>query len=60
MFQQTEHAHKRIVSLRLMEGDPVPEGYVYRKNKKQDRNKSKKWREKHGSSSIFCKWIRRN
>lgn len=46
MFQQTEHAHKRIVSLRLMEGDPVPEGYVYRKNKKQDRNKSKKWREK--------------
>ena len=28
LWGEDEHAHKRIVALRLMEGDPVPEGYV--------------------------------
>ena len=28
LWGEDEHAHRRIVALRLMEGDPVPEGYV--------------------------------
>ena len=28
LWGEDEHAAKRIVALRLMEGDPVPEGYV--------------------------------
>ena len=28
LWGEDEHASKRIVALRLMEGDPVPEGYV--------------------------------
>lgn len=28
LWGEDEHAGKRIVALRLMEGDPVPEGYV--------------------------------
>ena len=28
LWGEDEHAHERIVALRLMEGDPVPEGYV--------------------------------
>ena len=28
LWGEDEHAHQRIVALRLMEGDPVPEGYV--------------------------------
>ena len=28
LWGEDEHANKRIVALRLMEGDPVPEGYV--------------------------------
>ena len=28
LWGEDEHADKRIVALRLMEGDPVPEGYV--------------------------------
>ena len=28
LWGEDEHAHKRIVALRLMEGDLVPEGYV--------------------------------
>lgn len=27
LWGEDEHAHQRIVALRLMEGDPVPEGY---------------------------------
>ena len=28
LWGEDEHAHQRIVALRLMEGDPVPAGYV--------------------------------
>ena len=28
LWGEDEHASQRIVALRLMEGDPVPEGYV--------------------------------
>ena len=28
LWGEDEHAHQRIVALRLMEGDPVPEGYI--------------------------------
>lgn len=28
LWGEDEHAHQRIVAIRLMEGDPVPEGYV--------------------------------
>ena len=28
LWGEDAHAHQRIVALRLMEGDPVPEGYV--------------------------------
>lgn len=28
LWGEDEHANQRIVALRLMEGDPVPEGYV--------------------------------